>query len=237
MSGHSKWSNTKHRKARQDKKKSIIFTKITREIIIAVKSAGKDPDSNFQLRKIINKALSNNMTRNNINHAINYYDLKKKKKNYAKIFFYGGHGPKGIALLIQCLSNNHQKTVSNIKYIFSQCNYSLGKNTSVEYLFNKRNELIFINNDNIQKEINNFSEYIENIKIINHKFIQLICDMNASNIIQQEFQSKNQKIYSKKIIFTPKLKIDLKDTYNFTKILKNLKNLNDVENIYHNINI
>ena len=146
MSGHSKWSNTKHRKARQDKKKSIIFTKITREIIIAVKSAGKNPASNFQLRKIIDKALSNNMTRNSINHAINHNDIKKKNKYHSKEIFYGGHGPQGIALLIQCLSNNHQKTISNIKYIFSKFNYSLGKNTSVEYLFNKKTELIYLNN-------------------------------------------------------------------------------------------
>ncbi|EST77883.1 YebC/PmpR family DNA-binding transcriptional regulator, partial [Escherichia coli] len=118
MAGHSKWANTRHRKAAQDAKRGKIFTKIIRELVTAAKLGGGDPDANPRLRAAIDKALSNNMTRDTLNRAIARGVGGDDDANMETII-YEGYGPGGTAIMIECLSDNRNRTVAEVRHAFS----------------------------------------------------------------------------------------------------------------------
>ncbi|MGI9215062.1 MAG: YebC/PmpR family DNA-binding transcriptional regulator, partial [Gammaproteobacteria bacterium] len=124
MAGHSKWANTKFRKAAQDQKRGKLFTKLIREITIATKQQGADPNLNPRLRGAIDKALTCNLTKDAIERAIKRA-LGNEEKNLIEIS-YEGYGPHGIAVMIDCLTDNHTRTVSNVRHLFSKHGGNLG---------------------------------------------------------------------------------------------------------------
>lgn len=137
MAGHSKWANTKHRKAAQDAKRGKIFTKIIRELVTAAKLGGADPSSNPRLRAAIDKALSNNMTRDTMERAIARGAGGEDTSNMENIV-YEGYGPGGTAIMVECLTDNRNRTVSEVRHAFSKSGGNLGTDGSVAYLFTKK---------------------------------------------------------------------------------------------------
>ncbi|AWH87482.1 YebC/PmpR family DNA-binding transcriptional regulator [Limnobaculum parvum] len=137
MAGHSKWANTKHRKAAQDAKRGKIFTKIIRELVTAAKLGGGDPGSNPRLRAAIDKALSNNMTRDTLNRAI-ARGVGGDDDNDMETIIYEGYGPGGTAVMVECLSDNRNRTVSEVRHAFTKTGGNLGTDGSVSYLFTKK---------------------------------------------------------------------------------------------------
>src|SRR5690554_3802583 len=137
MAGHSKWSNIKERKGKQDKQRSKIFSRIVKEIHIAIKENGMngDPETNPALRTALQNAKGANMPKDNIERAI-----KKATgagaDNYEQITF-EGYGPNGIAIFVECTTNNNNRTVANVRAIFNKFNGSLGTNGSLEFLFDR----------------------------------------------------------------------------------------------------
>lgn len=125
MAGHSKWANTRHRKAAQDAKRGKIFTKIIRELVTAAKLGGGDPDANPRLRAAVDKALANNMTRDTLNRAIARGVGGDEDSNMETII-YEGYGPGGTAIMIECLSDNRNRTVAEVRHAFSKCGGNLG---------------------------------------------------------------------------------------------------------------
>ena len=142
MAGHSKWANTRHRKAAQDAKRGKIFTKIIRELVTAAKLGGGAPDANPRLRAAIDKALSNNMTRDTLNRAIARGVGGDDDANMETII-YEGYGPGGTAIMIECLSDTRNRTVAEVRHAFSKCGGNLGTDGSVAYLFSKKGEISF----------------------------------------------------------------------------------------------
>ncbi|WP_060443145.1 YebC/PmpR family DNA-binding transcriptional regulator, partial [Serratia marcescens] len=142
MAGHSKWANTKHRKAAQDAKRGKIFTKIIRELVTAAKLGGGDPDSNPRLRAAMDKALSNNMTRDTMNRAIARGVGGDDDTNMETIV-YEGYGPGGTAVMIECLSDNRNRTVAEVRHAFTKCGGNLGTDGSVAYLFTKKGVITY----------------------------------------------------------------------------------------------
>jgi YebC/PmpR family DNA-binding regulatory protein len=136
MAGHSKWANIKHRKAGQDAKRGKIFTKMLREITVAVKTSGIDPLSNPALRTAIDKALGANMRRDTIDNAIKKAAGAQEGVNYEHIL-YEGYGPGGTAILVDCLSDNRNRTVADVRHAFTKAGGNLGTDGSVAYLFKK----------------------------------------------------------------------------------------------------
>ncbi len=134
MAGHSKWANIKHRKANQDAKRGKIFTKLIRELTVAAKSGGADLSANSRLRTAIDKALSNNMKRDTIDKAIARGTGQLEGVNYEEIR-YEGYGIDGVAILVDCLTDNKQRTVSDVRHTFSKHGGNLGTAGSVAYLF------------------------------------------------------------------------------------------------------
>lgn len=147
MAGHSKWANIKHKKARQDASRGKVFTKIAREIIVAVRQGGSaDPDSNMRLRLALNKARAANMPNDNINRAINRAAGNSDSDNLEEIS-YEGYGPGGVAILLDLLTDNRNRTASEIRYIFSRKGGNLGETGCVSWMF-KRKGLIFVEQEN-----------------------------------------------------------------------------------------
>ena len=136
MAGHSKWANIKHRKASQDAKRGKIFTKLIREIVVAAKMGGADQDSNPRLRDVVSKALSANMKRDTVDNAIKRGAGADDNENYDEIR-YEGYGPAGVAVMVECLTDNRNRTVSEVRHAFTKSGGNLGTDGSVAYLFTK----------------------------------------------------------------------------------------------------
>jgi YebC/PmpR family DNA-binding regulatory protein len=136
MAGHSKWANIKHRKAGQDAKRGKIFTKLLREITVAVKTGGSDAGSNPTLRTAIDKALGSNMRRDTIDNAIKKASGALDAANYEEVR-YEGYGPGGTAVMVECLTDNRNRTVSEVRHAFTKAGGNLGTDGSVAYLFTK----------------------------------------------------------------------------------------------------
>ncbi len=135
MSGHSKWSTIKRKKGAADAKRSKIFSRIVKEITIAVREGGNDPDSNPSLRLAINNAKGVNMPKDNVERAISKADSEGQNLEHSS---FEGYAPNGIAVFVDCLSDNNNRTVSNIRAIFSKYGGSLGKNGSLSFIFDTK---------------------------------------------------------------------------------------------------
>ncbi|OAN18438.1 hypothetical protein A3K86_05990 [Photobacterium jeanii] len=137
MAGHSKFANIKHRKAAQDAKRGKIFTKLIREIVVATKEGGAEVENNPRLRAAIDKALSNNMTRDTINRAVSR-GAGGEGEDDMETVIYEGYGPGGTAVMVECMTDNRNRTVSGVRHAFSKSGGNLGTDGSVNYLFEKK---------------------------------------------------------------------------------------------------
>ncbi len=136
MAGHSKWANIKHRKAAQDAKRGKIFTKLIRELVVAAKMGGADLDSNPRLRDAVSKALGANMKKDTVENAIKRGAGADNNENYDEIR-YEGYGPSGVAVMVDCLTDNRNRTVAEVRHAFTKAGGNLGTDGSVAYLFTK----------------------------------------------------------------------------------------------------
>ena len=142
MAGHSKWANIKHRKAAQDAKRGKVFTKLIRELVVAAKSGGPLPEDNPRLRAAVDKALGNNMKRDTIDKAIARGAGAGEGDNYEEVT-YEGYGVGGIAVLVDCMTDNRNRTVSDVRHAFTKRGGNLGTDGSVAYLFNRTGQISY----------------------------------------------------------------------------------------------
>src|SRR3990172_6194105 len=141
MSGHSKWATTKHKKAAADSKRGKVFTKITKELTVAAKLGGGDPDGNPRLRTAVDKAKEANMPQDNIKRAVQKGTGELPGVTYEEIT-YEGYGPGGVALLIECLTDNKNRSVSDIRHILSKNNGSMGETGCVSWMFHQKGYIV-----------------------------------------------------------------------------------------------
>lgn len=141
MAGHSKWSNIKHKKAKMDSQKGKIFTKLAKEISVAAKEGGGDPESNYRLNAAIQKAKANNLPADNIERAIKKGTGELEGVNYEQIV-YEGYGPEGTAVLCQILTDNRNRTAGEIRHIFSKADGNLGETGCVAWMFEQKGVLV-----------------------------------------------------------------------------------------------
>ena len=146
MAGHSKWANIKFRKAAQDARRGKAFTRLIREITVTARQGGGDPDSNPALRAAIDKALAGNMTRDTINRAVKRGCGELAGDDIFEIR-YEGYGPAGVAVLVECATDNKNRTASDVRHAFSKHGGNLGTDGSVAWLFNKIGSIVFANGE------------------------------------------------------------------------------------------
>lgn len=140
MAGHSKWANIKHRKAAQDARRGKIFTKLIRELTVAARQGGPEPADNPRLRTAVDKALGSNMTKDTIQRAIDR-GAGNADGDAMEECVYEGYGPEGVAILVQCLTDNRNRTVSEVRHAFNKCGGNLGTSGSVAFLFRQQGRL------------------------------------------------------------------------------------------------
>src|SRR5499433_1174097 len=152
MSGHSKWHSIKHKKGALDAKRGKLFTKFIKEITVAARSGGGDPDANARLRKAINDAKAGNMPNDTIDRAIRRGTGEEEGVNYEEIT-YEGYGPGGVALMVQSMTDNRNRTVAEIRHIFSKNGGNLGESGSVGWMFEKKGYIAVAKNDKSEEEL------------------------------------------------------------------------------------
>ena len=237
MAGHSKWANIKHRKGAQDAKKGKVFTKIIKEITVAARLNGGDQESNPRLRRALLNARSKNMPQSNIIRAIKKGTGELEGINYEE-YIYEGYGPCGIAIIIEVITDNKNRTVSELRYILNKNNGSLSEPGSVLWMFEKKGEIIIENIDNDENQI--ISDIIDcgadDFKKTDSGYIILTNQNNLSSI-RIHLQKLNYSISSSSIIMIPKSKqaVSNEDQANIIQLLELIDNHDDVNQVFSNI--
>ncbi len=145
MSGHSKWNNIKHKKEKSDAAKAKIFTKIGKEMAVAIKAGGPDPNNNSRLRDLIAKAKANNVPNDNIQRTIKKF-TDNSDINYEEIV-YEGYGPSGVAVIVETSTDNRNRTAGNVRAVFNKCGGNMGQNGCVSFLFEEKGVITIIDED------------------------------------------------------------------------------------------
>ncbi|MFC2086731.1 YebC/PmpR family DNA-binding transcriptional regulator [Bacteroidota bacterium] len=235
MSGHSKWANIKHRKALQDAKKSKIFTRIIKEVQIAVKEGGPDPESNPGLRLAIQNAKGVNLPKDNLEKAIS--KASSEGENLQEISF-EGYGPNGIAIFIESLTDNHQRTLSTIRSIFNKNGGTLGTNGSLNFLFDRKGVFIVpkkdINEEEFELEI--IDAGVEDIDSADEDFI-LYCPMEDFGAVQKKLDALNIEAKNAELQRIPKHTTILQtaEAIKVYRMIEDFEEIDDVQNIYYNL--
>lgn len=239
MSGHSKWHNIQARKGKADAKRANIFTKIGREIAVAVKEGGADQETNTRLRLAVQKAKQNNMPNDNITKAIKKASGELGNVNYENIT-YEGYGIGGSAIIVECLTDNKNRTVGDVRHLFDKYGGSLGSAGCVSYLF-KRKGLVVIEKNNSVSSDDLFMIALEagaeDILEEEECFEIYTIPENFEQVVQ-ELEKANIEIASKSIDLIPDMYVDLNEqqTTTFEKMIDLLEDLDDVQDVYHNVN-
>jgi len=238
MSGHSKWAGIKHKKALIDAKRGRVFTKFIREIMMAAKLGGNDVENNPRLRLAIERAKSFNMPSENIKRAI-----AKGTGGDAAVLeqvMYEGYGPAGVAIMVEALTDNRQRTSSEIKHIFSKYNGNLGQTGCVGWLF-VRKGIIKIEKEKIDEE-SLFSLILEvgaeDLKTEENEY-EVITKPQDLERIKKVLEEKGINISETSLAMVPKstIKLEGKDAENLLKLMDGLEGDEDVQNIYSNFDI
>jgi len=237
MSGHSKWAKIHRQKAVTDAKKGTVFTKHANIITIAARAGGGDPEMNFKLKLAIEKAKQANMPKDNIDRAIARGTGENDDKKIEEVA-YEGFGPGGVAFIIECLTDNRNRTSANIKHIFSLYGGSLGSPNSVLWQFEKKG-MIGIKDINEETELLLIDEGAENIERIDNSFT-LTCDVGSLERLKKILETKKIQVAFADIEYIPKNTADVSDQATKEKIEKfisDIEELEEVNNYYTNANI
>lgn len=236
MAGHSKWANTRHRKAAQDAKRGKIFTKIIRELVTAARLGGGDPDANPRLRAAVDKALSNNMTRDTLNRAIARGVGGDDDANMETII-YEGYGPGGTAVMIECLSDNRNRTVAEVRHAFTKCGGNLGTDGSVAYLFSKKGVISYapgVDEDAVMEAA--LDAGAEDIVNYDDGAVDVYTAWEELGKVKDKLDATGLVAESAEVAMIPSTKADM-DAETAPKLMRMidmLEDCDDVQEVYHN---
>ena len=236
MAGHSKWANIQHRKKAQDNKRGKTFTKVIREITVAAKMGGTDATSNSRLRLALSKANASNVPKDTVKRAIDKA-AGQNNDNFEEIT-YEGYGPKGIAVVIECLTDNKNRTVSDLRHVLSKHGGSLGTNGSVSHLFRK----VGIMKLNSMTE-DDLIEHMEIIELEDFEMVDSGCIIFTKPTelfnTKKYFESKSIDVIEEEIIMDPLTTIDIsnEDFEKISELSNKIEELDDVQNVYMNSNL
>ena len=234
MAGHSKWSNIKHRKGRQDEVRSKTFQKLAKELHIAAKTGDPDPDTNPLLRLVITKAKAANMPNDKINHAINKAKNNNNDQNYVGVR-YEGYGPGGVAIMLDCLTDNKNRTASQVRAAFNKYNGNLGTDGSVSYLFKRVGVLTLPLNFEEDKIIEQAltAGAIDITKT--HDYYQIVTNDKDLLQVKQELEQNNIKDFkTAEITYLAINHININNEQ-INELISALTDIDDVNNVYHNL--
>ena len=238
MSGHSKWNNIKGRKEKSDAERSKIFTKIGREIMVAVKEGGANIDSNSKLKMAIAKARQYNMPNDRINGIIKK-NSEVDNSNFVEQT-YEGYGVGGVAVVVKCFTDNKNRTSSDVKYAFDKYGGSLGSSGCVSYLFTSRGEIVIEKGENFDSDkAMELAINLNAVDCIDEEVFTVITEPNASSVneVVNAFESEGYTILSSGVEMVASNYIKLSDSQRetFNKMIDKLNESDDVIDIIHNL--
>jgi YebC/PmpR family DNA-binding regulatory protein len=242
MAGHSKWANIKHRKSKQDAQRGKIFTKLAREIMVAARQGGGDPSANFRLRIAIEKAKEANLPNDNINRAIQKGIGGSDGENYEEVV-YEGYGPGGVAVTLNIMTNNRNRTAGDMRYIFSKHGGNMGETGCVSWMFEKKGYLM------LKKEELNMSEDdlliigleagAEDIKF-EDDMVEIFTTLEDFEEVKSKLEQNGFKFEEAEISMIPQNTVEITDVEQAKKLIKLMdafEEHDDVQNVYANFNI
>jgi len=236
MAGHSKWANIKHRKAAQDAKRGKLFTKLIREITVSARVGGPDVDSNPRLRTAVDKALTANMTRDTIERAIKRGAGAGDTENYEEIR-YEGYGVGGVAVMVDCLTDNRNRTVSEVRHAFSKTGGNLGTDGSVAYLFSQRGILSFpVGSDEDAVMEAALEAGAEDVVANEDGSIDVWSTPEDFNSVKQAMKQAGLAPESAEVTMqaATEVQLSLEDAEKVVRLVDMLEDLDDVQNVYTN---
>ena len=237
MSGHSKWSSIKHQKGVTDARRGQLFTKLTREIIVAVREGGGNPEVNFRLRLAIQKARDSNMPLDNIERAIKRGCGQTEGANLAEMVL-EGYGARGTAILVQALTDNRNRTLQDVRNIFSRHGGSLGESGCVAWLFDSRGLITVETNDLDAEELalQAIDAGAEDVKVEN-KYIEIYTKPDELEMVRTALEQKNLPLASAELSMVPKTMVELEEkaALQMLKLLDKLEELDEVQHVSSNV--
>ena len=239
MAGHSKWANIKHRKARQDAKRGAVFTKIIRELTVAAKDGGPVIEDNPRLRLAHDKALSANMAKDTINRAIQR-GAGGQEGQYLEEVIYEGYAPGGIAVYIKTLTDNKNRTVSEIRHAFTKYGGNLGTSGSVAYLFEAKGKLL-VKSDATDEKL--YEVAIENgaddINDIDGDKTEIVCDPKNISGLKEMVEKSGFEIEASEIVMETEnnISLDEEQSEKNMKLTDALEDLDDVQEVFTNADL
>ena len=239
MSGHSKFANIKHKKEKNDAAKGKVFTIIGREIAVAVKEGGPDPDNNSRLRDVIAKAKANNMPNDTIERGIKKAAGDANAVNYESVT-YEGYGPNGTAIIVDALTDNKNRTAANVRSAFTKGKGSLGTQGCVSYMFDKKGQII-IDKEECDLDADDLMMMAldagaEDFTEEEDSFI-VLTDPDDFSVVREALEQEKIAMADAQVTMIPQTYVELtdeQDLYNINKILSLLDEDDDVQGVYHN---
>ena len=235
MAGHSKWANIKHRKAAQDAKRGKIFTKLIREITTSARLGDPDPANNPRLRAAVTAALTNNMTRDTINRAIQR-GAGGGDGEQLETIVYEGYGPAGSAVMVECLTDNRNRTVAEVRHAFSKCGGNLGTDGSVAYLFSKKGLLTFVGVDEDALMDAALEAGADDVVTEEDGSIEVYTTPIDFGTVLDGLEAAGFKAESAEVTMIPstEAELDAETAPKLMRLIDMLEDLDDVQEVYHN---
>lgn len=236
MSGHSKWSTIKRKKGANDAQRAKIFTKIAREILVAVKSGGPDPDNNSSLKDAISKARAANMPNDNINRTIKKAAGEGEGDNYETVT-YEGYGPSGVAVIVNTLTDNRNRTAANVRHYFDKFGGNMGTTGCVSFMFDEKGVIIIENEDIDEDEItmDALEAGADDISV-DEECIEITTAPADFHAVRDALEAK-YTISSAEVSMVPQTMTQLTDEEQIkmmSRMLENMEDDDDVQDVYHN---
>ncbi|HIJ80474.1 MAG TPA: YebC/PmpR family DNA-binding transcriptional regulator [Desulfuromonadales bacterium] len=238
MSGHNKWSTIKHKKGAADAKRGKVFTKLIKEISVAAKLGGGDPAANPRLRTAVDKAKAENMPKDNIERAIKKGAGGLEGVNYEEIV-YEGYGPGGAAVLVEVLTDNRNRTVSEIRSIFTKCNGNMGEAGCVAWMFSKVGLIVYDKSVGFDQLFEAAIEAgAEDVAEQDEQF-EVTTEIGTFIEVREALESKGFKHLNAEITMVPQTQVQLdgKQAESMLKLMDRLEDNDDVQNVYANFDI
>ena len=241
MSGHSKWATTKHKKAAADQKRGKVFTKITKEITVAARLGGGDPDGNPRLRTAIEKAKEANMPQENLKRAIQKGTGELPGVTYDEII-YEGYGPGGVALLIECLTDNKNRSVAEVRHILSKNNGAMGEAGCVSWMFNQKGYIVVDKANAGEDELMTIAleAGAEDVKSDPEEpNYEVVTQPQDFETVKKAIEGKGIKMEAADITMIPQTYVMLagKEAEQMVRLMDALEDNDDVQNVYANFDI
>ena len=237
MSGHSKWNNIKRRKEATDAVKAKIFTKIGREMTVCVKEGGADPNNNSKLRDLIAKAKSNNVPNDNIDRIIKKAAGDGEKNNYVTMI-YEGYGPNGVAVIVECLTDNKNRTAADVRHYFDKFGGNLGTSGCVSFMFQQKGVIVLENNGLDEEAVMEdcFDLGSDDLSADDDTF-EIVCAPANLHALREGLAAKGYNVMSADVDMIPDTYTTLTDEEHINKmnlLLEHLEDNDDVQNVFHN---